>query len=86
MDMVRPVALNRFTLNDLINCRMGHTVVSILIDVNAFWLYENRENLMSSPDPEYDEGDPDDEGRMYDGHGDGGHAGDGTAEVEVEEL
>ena len=82
LDMVRPVDLDRFTLKDLINCRMGHTVVSVLIDVNAFWLYENRENLMNSPDPEYDD-EGESEGQMDEGEY-GGVAGE--AQVGVEEL
>ncbi len=32
------------TLQDLINCKCGGTVISILIDVDAFWAYDNRES------------------------------------------
>lgn len=45
-DMVSPAVEGRITLADLISSRCGHTVISILIDVNGFWKYDNRENLM----------------------------------------
>ena len=44
-------------------------------------LYENRENLMNSPDPEYDNED-ENEGQMSEG----GYEADGTTQVGVEEL
>jgi len=47
-DMVRPKDPLRISLQDLIACGQGDTVVSILIDLNGFWTYENRENLVSS--------------------------------------
>lgn len=46
-DMVRPKDPLRIKLEDLINCGNGDTVVSILIDLNGFWNYENREVLAS---------------------------------------
>ena len=46
-DMVRPKDPCKITLQDLINCAQGDTVVSILIDLNGFWTYENREVLAS---------------------------------------
>lgn len=42
-DMVRPKDPLKITLQDLIDCGTGDTVVSILIDLNGFWTYENRE-------------------------------------------
>ena len=42
-DMVRPKDPLRIKLEDLINCVNGDTVVSILIDLNGFWNYENRD-------------------------------------------
>ena len=45
--MVRPVDPLRIRLDDLIKCGHGETVVSILIDLNGFWNYENREVLVS---------------------------------------
>jgi len=46
-DMVRPRDPLRIRLQDLVSCGQGETVVSILIDLNGFWTYENRENLVS---------------------------------------
>ena len=45
--MVRPKDPYKITLQDLINCGQGDTVISILIDLNGFWTYENREVLAS---------------------------------------
>ncbi|CAN7937801.1 unnamed protein product [Ixodes hexagonus] len=44
-DMVKPEDPCRITLRDLIRCGKGGTVVSILIDANEFWAYDNRETL-----------------------------------------
>jgi len=49
-DMVCPRDPGRITLQDLIASRCGHTVISILIDVNGFWKYDNRESLMHTDD------------------------------------
>eukprot|EP00095_Tigriopus_kingsejongensis_P000944 maker-scaffold360_size197209-snap-gene-0.28 protein:Tk00944 transcript:maker-scaffold360_size197209-snap-gene-0.28-mRNA-1 annotation:"serine threonine-protein phosphatase 2a regulatory subunit b subunit gamma isoform x2" len=46
-DMVRPPDPFKITLKDLIRCGHGDTVVSILIDLNGFWTYENREVLVT---------------------------------------
>ena len=46
-DMVRPLDPLRITLDDLIRSGNGDTVVSILIDLNGFWTYENREVLVN---------------------------------------
>ena len=81
MDMVRPASKDnksRFTLDDLINCGQGHTVVGILTDVNAFWLYENRENLMHTPVEDDEAEDQEPQGQAGSGHG------GGAIEVEVE--
>ncbi|EDO46756.1 predicted protein [Nematostella vectensis] len=48
-DMVKPVDPYRITLQDLINSGQGETVSSILIDLNGFWSYENRE-VFASPE------------------------------------
>ncbi|WAR18580.1 P2R3C-like protein [Mya arenaria] len=45
-DMVKPVDPLRLSLDDLVTCGKGDTVVSILIDLNDFWTYENREYLV----------------------------------------
>ena len=42
-DMVRPKDPLRIKLQDLIDCGKGETVISILIDLDGFWTYENRE-------------------------------------------
>jgi serine/threonine-protein phosphatase 2A regulatory subunit B'' len=47
-DMVKPMKTDCITLKDLINCGVGATVVSMLVDVNGFWAYDNRESLMTS--------------------------------------
>ena len=49
-DMVRPDDPLRITLKDLIRCGNGDTVVSILVDLNGFWTYENREVLIADPE------------------------------------
>ena len=46
-DMVRPVDPYKITLRDMIDCGQGGTVVRILIDLNEFWIYENRESLLA---------------------------------------
>jgi len=51
-DMVRPKDPLRIKLDDLIHCCNGDTVVSILIDLNGFWNYENREVLASDNNSE----------------------------------
>lgn len=47
-DMVKPKDPYRISLQDLINSSQGDTVTSILIDLNGFWTYENREVLVAS--------------------------------------
>jgi serine/threonine-protein phosphatase 2A regulatory subunit B'' len=48
--MVRPKDPLRITLQDLIDCGKGDTVVSILIDLDGFWTYENREMPIANDD------------------------------------
>ncbi|KAF7145707.1 hypothetical protein RHSIM_Rhsim04G0218600 [Rhododendron simsii] len=45
-DMVKPVDPLRITLSDLLGCKQGGTVASMLIDVRGFWSHDNRENLL----------------------------------------
>nr|XP_002127549.1 serine/threonine-protein phosphatase 2A regulatory subunit B'' subunit gamma [Ciona intestinalis] len=45
-DMVKPEDPLKITLQDLINSGQGETVTNILIDLNGFWTYENREVLV----------------------------------------
>ena len=47
-DMVKPQDANFITLKDLIECKVGETVVGILTDVYAFLQYDQREQLMHS--------------------------------------
>ncbi|ELT91219.1 hypothetical protein CAPTEDRAFT_161182 [Capitella teleta] len=46
-DMVKPDDPLCITLQDLLRCGQGDVVVSILIDLNSFWSYENREVLVA---------------------------------------
>lgn len=46
--MVKPKNPYKISLQDLINSSQGDTVTSILIDLNGFWTYENREVLVAS--------------------------------------
>jgi len=46
-DMVKPKDPNHITLQDLIECQVGDTIVTMLIDMNGFWQYDNREALMA---------------------------------------
>ena len=45
-DMVKPQDPLRITFQDLVNCGVGHTIVSMLTDVSGFWAYDNRETLL----------------------------------------
>ncbi len=47
-DMVKPRTKFKIRLHDLIRSGVGGTVVSMLIDVNGFWAYDNRESLVAS--------------------------------------
>jgi len=53
-DMVRPADPLKLTLQDLINSSQGDTVITILIDLNGFWTYENREVLVQEVPEEGD--------------------------------
>lgn len=45
-DMVKPGDPLKITLADLLSCKQGGTVASMLIDVRGFWAHDNRENLL----------------------------------------
>lgn len=45
-DMVKPEDPNFITLKDLVECKVGETVVNILTDVWGFLMYDQREQLM----------------------------------------
>lgn len=53
----------KITLQDLVTSRMGHTVVSMLIDAEGFTRYDRRESLM------HDDDDDDEGGRECEGDG-----------------
>ncbi|XP_071962016.1 serine/threonine-protein phosphatase 2A regulatory subunit B'' subunit gamma-like isoform X2 [Antedon mediterranea] len=53
-DMVKPADPLKITLQDLIQSSQGETVGSILIDLNGFWTYENREVLMAENNQNHD--------------------------------
>ncbi|CAM9775186.1 unnamed protein product, partial [Phaeothamnion confervicola] len=44
--MVKPADFAEITFADLVRSGVGHTVVSMLIDINGFWAYDNRESIM----------------------------------------
>merc|ERR1719399_983708 len=54
-DMVKPKDPRFITCQDIIDCRFGGTVLSMLIDAVAFWQYDNRDSLMN--EPQDDDGD-----------------------------
>ena len=45
-DMVKPADRTVITLRDMEVCKVGDTVVGMLTDRLAFWLFERREQLM----------------------------------------
>ncbi|GKV38996.1 hypothetical protein SLEP1_g46839 [Rubroshorea leprosula] len=51
-DMVKPADPLTITLADLLSCKQGGTVASMLIDVRGFWAHDNRENLLQEEEPE----------------------------------
>ena len=46
-DMVKPADPMVITLKDLVDCKVGETIVGMLTDANAFYQYDRREQLMS---------------------------------------
>lgn len=50
-DMIGPSDPHRITFEDLVSSGHGATIVSILIDVNGFWRYDNREMLVADDSP-----------------------------------
>nr|GFA92124.1 probable serine/threonine-protein phosphatase 2A regulatory subunit B'' subunit TON2 [Tanacetum cinerariifolium] len=55
-DMVKPADPLRITLADMLSCKQGGTVASMLIDVRGFWAHDNRENLLQEDEEPYDLG------------------------------
>ena len=62
--MVKPKDPYKITLQDLVNSCQGDTVTSILIDLNGFWTYENREVLVASDNDGSSTADLDDNWRL----------------------
>ncbi|KAL8162245.1 hypothetical protein V2J09_013734 [Rumex salicifolius] len=54
-DMVKPADPLRISLSDLLGCKQGGTVASMLIDVRGFWAHDNRENLLQEEEEPEDE-------------------------------
>jgi len=50
-DMVRPATSKRIYIEDLLACGYADTIVSILIDLNGFYAYENRDSNIHAKDP-----------------------------------
>ena len=48
ISQVNPATPGYITLDDLIRCGVGHTVVAMIIDVKGFYSYDNREALIFS--------------------------------------
>ncbi|XP_065196082.1 serine/threonine-protein phosphatase 2A regulatory subunit B'' subunit gamma-like [Sycon ciliatum] len=77
-DMVKPVDSLKITLEDLLRCGQGDTVISLLIDLKGFWLYENREQLVADPsqlDAEDEDDDEVDDMELASSVPSGGHVG-----------
>merc|ERR1712060_931489 len=49
-DMVKSREPGIITQQDLVDCRQGGTVLSMLTDAAAFWRYDNREKLLMDSD------------------------------------
>uniref|UniRef100_A0A804RHQ1 EF-hand domain-containing protein n=1 Tax=Zea mays TaxID=4577 RepID=A0A804RHQ1_MAIZE len=54
-DMVKPADPLRISLSDLLSCKQGGTVASMLIDVRGFWAHDNRENLLQEEEEQVEE-------------------------------
>ena len=55
--MVNPRVPGKITLNDLLHCGVGETIVNMLTDAQGFWTYDNRENVIA--DNDYDDAEQD---------------------------
>ena len=51
-DMVKPCDPLKITLKDLLACKQGGTVATILIDVYGFMAYDTRENSLQEEEEE----------------------------------
>jgi len=54
-DMVKPKDPLCITLQELIDCKVGGTIMTMMADVAIFWNYDNRESLMQHDEDEDDQ-------------------------------
>ncbi|AQK95132.1 putative serine/threonine-protein phosphatase 2A regulatory subunit B'' subunit TON2 [Zea mays] len=54
-DMVKPADPLRISLSDLLSCKQGGTIASMLVDVRGFWAHDNRENLLQEEEEQVEE-------------------------------
>eukprot|EP00127_Corallochytrium_limacisporum_P002605 Clim_evm41s134 gene=Clim_evmTU41s134 len=81
-DMVRPKDPYQITLKDLIHSQAGDVILNMLIDVNGFWTYDNREFIAQKVGQEMEGLEEeevllDDDGNIVNIH-DGGAPDEGT--------
>ncbi len=50
--MIHPEQPDRISMQDLLACGVGGTVLAILADVDGFWKYDNREHLLNKTEEE----------------------------------
>lgn len=46
-DILRCNEMDSATRKDVIQSQQGHTIISMLLDINGFWRYDNRESLIA---------------------------------------
>ena len=56
---------NGATFDEFVRSGQGATVISMLMDVNGFWQYDNRESLKQSADADADEHNAEEEDHSY---------------------
>lgn len=49
-DMIGSRSSSGISYRDVMDSPQGHTVMLMLLDVNAFWAYDNRESLLKDED------------------------------------
>ena len=54
-DMVKPKDGLHITLDDLLRCGVAHTIINMIIDIDGFWAYDQRENIIHGEDEEPEE-------------------------------
>ena len=58
-DMVKPADPARIRVADLVRCGCGDVVCEMLVDINGFWAYDNRETLVVDEQEDGDAGGDD---------------------------